>query len=450
MTDALLGRADVYAKLRRPANNRPVAALAVTAVLFCYGALCPALADVSRSLVGKEQQQAIDSSLVGEWTCDIGDTTVTLSLTADGHFALGKSKGTYRVDGSTLQLKGPDAEVAYQFDLAAGQLSLSGGDITQTLKFARVPGTGARKKWFSGLSAQSAGSKLRRIVTILLIALACRFALLLLRTLIHLIIYTDWSLLKYIYRYRKNRTMTIYSLGLNVSKYIIYFWALGWILTELGIDYRAYLASLSVIGLAIGFGSQGLVQDMVTGFFIIFEGQFDVGDMVEIPPHTGIVEELGLRMTRLRNYLGQRVVIPNRNIAAVGNYVKGAQQVYVDVAAVSAEAAERACSTLQQVGKEIHRQFEGVMLSAPRILKPMSLATGEHFVRMEAAIWPQQQWVIEQQLVPRIKEVLKSAGLEIPADRMAVFYHRRSQQRIVARRRKSKPLQGQAAKQQEK
>lgn len=96
---------------------------------------------------------------------------------------------------------------------------------------------------------------------------------------------------------------------------MVYFAALGFILGELGVNYTAYLASLSVIWLAVGFGSQGLVQDVVTGFFIIFEGQFDVGDMVEMSGQTGLVEELGLRMTRLRNYLGELISVPNRNIA---------------------------------------------------------------------------------------------------------------------------------------
>jgi small-conductance mechanosensitive channel len=405
--------------------------------------LCPVLsssvsAEPNSTFVGRQQRQAIRSSLIGEWICKVGSTKIVLNLSTDGRFTLGETEGIYDIDGSTLKLRGAEAEVGYQFELAAGQLTLSGGDISQTLKFSRVPGTGDRKSWLSQLSRKSTESKLHRIAVILLVAIGCRLLLSLFRGLIRFIIYTDWGPLKYIYRYRKNRTMTMYSLVLNVSRYVIYFYALGLILTELGIDYRAYLASLSVIGLAIGFGSQGLVQDMVTGFFIIFEGQFDVGDMVEIPPHTGIVEELGIRMTRLRNYLGQKVVIPNRNIAAVGNYVKGAQQAYIDVAVADAEAATKACGILQGVGEELRRQFEGIVLGDPAVPRPMSLATGEHFVRMELSIWPQQQWVVDQQLVPRIKEMMKNSDLEIPADRVAVFYHPRQEQQVRPRSRQSK------------
>ena len=187
---------------------------------------------------------------------------------------------------------------------------------------------------------------------------------------------------------------------------------------------------------------------MVTGFFIIFEGQFDVGDMVEIPPHTGIIEELGLRMTRLRNYLGQQVIIPNRNIAAVGNYSKGAQEAFIDVALSSPETSQRAKDTIRRLGEEVARQFEGIVMKVPEAPEAISLATDEHFVRMQLAIWPQQQWVVEQQLVPRIREALKREGLEIPGDRVAVFYHPREERpapvwRRIRSRRKKAPSKSQ-------
>ena len=231
--------------------------------------------------------------------------------------------------------------------------------------------------------------------------------------------------------------MTMYSLVINVAKYVLYLLALGFALSELGVNYKAYFASLSVIGLAIGFGSQGLVQDMVTGFFIIFEGQFNVGDMVEIPPYVGIVEELGLRMTRLRNYLGQTVTIPNRNIASVGNFIKGAQEAQVDVAIADKEVAHEAQNLLKQVADEISSQFAGTIVSAPKILNESSLATGEHFVRVYLAIWPQQQWVVEQQMVPRIREAFSRKGIEIPNDRVIAFYRPREETAIGGKQQKT-------------
>ena len=261
-----------------------------------------------------------------------------------------------------------------------------------------------------------------RIAMVIAILAVSRLIVFLLRALSRFIIFFEWGPLRFAYRTRKNRALTIHSLVLSILKYVIYFVAIGFVLTELGIDYRAYIASLSVIGLAIGFGSQGLVQDVVTGFFIIFEGQFGVGDMVEISGQVGMVEELGLRVTRLRNYFGASVVIQNRNIAMVGNYGPGGLRGYVDVAVSNAEAAKTTGAILATLAGEIGRQFEGVFLKQPTHVGPLTLETGEHFVRLQVALWPLQQWVIDQQLVPRVREALKASGIEVPGDRVIAFY----------------------------
>jgi len=381
----------------------------------------------SQGIVGTERQDALRSSLVGEWVCVMGHRKLVLMLIEEGSFELGNQKGRYVLEANTVRLKTNTSEISYQFELTASELTLSGGDLTTPLKFMRVRSVGDYEDWLSYLSPKTLNSKLKRIAVIFVIVVSCRILLLLFRTIIRFVIYCDRGPLKFIYRSHKSRTMTMYSLLINLSKYIVYLFALGFILSELGINYTAYLASLSVIGLAIGFGSQGLVQDMVTGFFIVFEEQFNVGDMVEIPPHVGVVQELGLRMTRLRNYLGQNVVIPNRNIATVGNYTKGAQHVTIDVAAVNREAAEQIKSPLLQIIEEIGCQFEEVIISTQKTTEIISLSTDEYFARVSLAIWPQQQWVIEQEAVPRIRSVLKSKGFEIPNDRVVVFYHPREQ-----------------------
>ena len=388
----------------------------------------------SQGIVGTEQQDALRSSLVGEWVCVMGHRKLVLMLTEEGGFELGNQKGRYVLKANIVRLKTNNSEISYQFELTASELTLSGGDLTQPLKFTRMRSVGDYEDWLSYLSPKSLNSKLKRIAVIFVIVVSCRLLLLLFRTIIHFVIYCDRGPLKFIYRSHKSRTMTIYSLLINLSKYIVYLFALGFILSELGVNYTAYLASLSVIGLAIGFGSQDLVQDMVTGFFIVFEEQFNVGDMVEIPPHFGVVQELGLRMTGLRNYLGQKVVIPNRNIATVGNYTKGAQHVTIDVAALSLEVAERIKSPLLQIVEEIGSQFEEVIISTQKTVEIISLSTDEYFARVSLAIWPQQQWVIEQEAVPRIRSVLKSKGFEIPNDRVVVFYHPREQLPVGSRK----------------
>lgn len=390
-------------------------------------ALCCGKWAFAQALVGGRAVQAVKAALVGEWVAEVGNAKLRLHFGSGGEVTLDGVDGQYSVDGSNLQIRLDSGSTTYQFELANDQLTLSGGDLARPLKFARLLEMGGYLDWVSGFSVRSSWVKLYRVLTVALIVVAARVLIALLRGLSHLVVLSDWGPLRFVYRTRKSRTLTIHSLALNLCKYVVYFVALGMILTELGVNYTTYLASLSVLGLAIAFGSQGFIQDMVTGFFVIFEEQYDVGDMVEISGQIGIAEELGLRMTRLRNYLGQVVTIPNRNIAVVGNYAKGALIAWVDVAVSNPEAAGKAAPVVEQTATEIARQFGGVVLAKPHLVGPISLGTGEHFVRLQLAIWPGQQWIIDLQLVPRVREVLKARGFEIPGDRVVAFYHAREE-----------------------
>ncbi|MBL7187535.1 MAG: hypothetical protein ISS70_14525 [Phycisphaerae bacterium] len=118
----------------------------------------------------------------------------------------------------------------------------------------------------------------------------------------------------------------------------------------------------------------------------------------------------------------------------MGNYMKGAQHVYIDIAAADTESAEQMKSSLTQIVEEIGRQFEEVVLSTTQAAETVSLSTGEHFARLSLAIWPQQQWVVDQELVPRIRSSLKNKSFEIPNDRVAVFYHPREQKPAIVHR----------------
>ncbi|HEX7009787.1 MAG TPA: mechanosensitive ion channel family protein [Phycisphaeraceae bacterium] len=376
-------------------------------------------------LVRQRQAAARQKAILGEWVAWLGDQTLSLQLKPNGQFQLNGIEGAYAIVGNELRLNMPEGAIHYTYQIADNELTLTGGGLDEPVTFTRRHSPLAYLSGLLDISPESLWTKLYRVLFILAVVAAAQLIISLLRWLSYLIIQVDRGPLGWLYRGRKNRARTINSLTLNFVKYFIYFTALGMILSELGVNYATYLASLSVVGLAIGFGSQGLVQDMVTGFFIIFEGQFDVGDMVEISGQTGIVEELGLRMTKIRNYLGQVVVIPNRNIAVVGNYSRGAQRAYVDTAVKDAESGRRAMAVLERLGQELAQQFEGVVLGPIRVTGPSTLATGEHFVRLHLSIWPKETWVIDQQLLPRLREQLRAQEIEIPSDRVQVFYHAR-------------------------
>ncbi len=376
--------------------------------------------------MSKEQDARLAETLIGQWVAPVGNARVTLTLEADGTYELGDQRGKYVIEGGKFLLDDGERATSFAITLANNQLTISGGDLTQPLVFGRRVQLSRYRTWLVNWRPAELEAKARRIVFVTTVLTVAWLIIYVLRTVSRWLLVGEYGPLRWLTHKKRNRVLTLHSLVLNVIKYIIFFTALGMVLSELGVNYTAYLASLSVIGLAIGFGSQGLVQDMVTGLFVIFEGQYDVGDMVEISGQTGVVEELGLRMTRLRNYLGQTVVIPNRNIAVVGNYAKGTQRVTIDVA-VAADAIDQSANALETIAGEAARQFTGVVVRQPRVDDKIALDTGEHFVRLSLRIWPGQVWVLDQQILPRIREGMAARELKIPGDRIAVFYYAREQ-----------------------
>ena len=130
---------------------------------------------------------------------------------------------------------------------------------------------------------------------------------------------------------RYPRSASLVTILVGAVTFVIYFMAVGLILKEFNVSLTTYLASASVIGLAIGFGSQGLVQDVVTGLTLIFSEALNIEDLVEISGQTGKVESIGLRFTTLVNLHGQKIHIPNRAIGIIGRFRNGYIRAYVDI-----------------------------------------------------------------------------------------------------------------------
>jgi hypothetical protein len=132
----------------------------------------------SQGIVGTERQDALRSSLVGEWVCVMGHRKLVLMLIEEGSFELGNQKGRYVLEANTVRLKTNTSEISYQFELTASELTLSGGDLTTPLKFMRVRSVGDYEDWLSYLSPKTLNSKLKRIAVIFVIVVSCRILLL--------------------------------------------------------------------------------------------------------------------------------------------------------------------------------------------------------------------------------------------------------------------------------
>jgi moderate conductance mechanosensitive channel len=155
-------------------------------------------------------------------------------------------------------------------------------------------------------------------------------------------------------------------------------------------------AGTAIIAAVIGFGAQSFLRDVIAGFSIIFEGQYSVGDFVLIKPQdvSGIVEELGLRMTKIRSLSGEVSYIPNGTMQGVINYVSGQQRFNVEVQVLDTEAAARVESALGEASE--------LYLSPPRLVE-RSEADGRVRMRIVAGVLPSMNWLVEENLTQQIK-----------------------------------------------
>ncbi|MBN1240757.1 MAG: mechanosensitive ion channel [Gammaproteobacteria bacterium] len=205
--------------------------------------------------------------------------------------------------------------------------------------------------------------------------------------------------------------------------FMLYFFVFGLILREFGVSLTAYLASASVLGLAIGFGSQGIVQDVVTGLTLIFSDLIDVGDLVEISGQAGVVRSISMRFVELENALGATVFIPNRTIYNVVNYPSGYVRCLVDVTLLGDAAAKDAMQeTTARLMTGFHEQFPGILITPPSIEGRHRVASGKEFLRLKFRIWPNRGGPIESAFVQELVATLKRAHEDYQPWMVAVTY----------------------------
>ncbi len=206
-----------------------------------------------------------------------------------------------------------------------------------------------------------------------------------------------------------SKSKTIASLSTSIVVFVLYFNAFGLILNELGVSLKAYLASASILGLAIGFGSQGLVQDVVNGLTIVFSGLFNVGDMVEIAGQVGIVRSFGMRFTVIENSFGANVHTPNRTITNVVRYPRGYIRGLADVTLPSEpEIARQMEEKLAAIVNSTFEQLSGILVSSPSIEGRMKTQSGKEFLRVKFRLWPGRGTPIETIFKQEVVYALKA------------------------------------------
>ncbi len=211
-------------------------------------------------------------------------------------------------------------------------------------------------------------------------------------------------------RINARRSKTIGVLIENVITYTVNFLALLLILSQFHFDLGPLLAGAGVVGLAIGFGAQSIVKDIITGFFIIFEDQFAVGDVIQTGNYRGTVESIGLRVTTLRAYTGEVHILPNSTFTAVTNYSMGNPVAVVDLSFSYQDDVERALRELQPILERLYESNSNVV-SLPLVQGIQTLGESNAAVRITLECQPQTRQSVIRELNREIERRWKEAEL---------------------------------------
>jgi small conductance mechanosensitive channel len=221
-------------------------------------------------------------------------------------------------------------------------------------------------------------------------------------------------------RYPKFATLT--SLIVSALTFLIYFGAAGLVLHEVfpRLDLRAYLATASVVGLAVAFGMQGLIQDIVIGLTLVFTDAFDVGDVIElsgsgVSAQVGRVERIGLRFTVLTNFQGQSVFVPNRNIVLVSRFRAGVIRAYVDIQIPSGAEESVVREQVETVARGFRSQYSAALITEPETFGTFEVdGGGWRYLRLRFRVWPGQGMLVETVFRERVLAEMRGIDPDYP------------------------------------
>jgi small-conductance mechanosensitive channel len=221
-------------------------------------------------------------------------------------------------------------------------------------------------------------------------------------------------------RYSERRQNTMLKLLENVIAYVVYFAAIVAVLSVMDIKVAGLLAGAGVLGLAIGFGAQNFVRDVITGFFIIFEDQFSVGDYVRIGQSEGTVQEIGLRTTKLTGMNGEIHIYPNGTIIEVINFSINNSIAIVDVSVAYETDISHVEDLIHEFLAALPEKHEQ-LVKEPELLGVQNIAATEVILRITAETKPMQHFAVSRIIRRDLKIFMDEHGIEIPYPRMVMY-----------------------------
>ena len=220
------------------------------------------------------------------------------------------------------------------------------------------------------------------------------------------------------------RAHTLTHIVRDVARIVIFFVGTMMILSESGVDLKPLLAAAGLGGLAIGFGAQSLVKDLISGFFILLENSVRVGDVVEVGGVGGFVEAVELRTIRLRDLSGNVHVVPNGIVDKVKNMTKEYSFYLFDIGVAYREDVDEVMGVLQEIAEEVRRdpRFADDILEPLEMLGVDQFADSAVIIKCRIKTLPIKQWRVGREMNRRIKKTFDAKGIEIPFPHQTIYW----------------------------
>jgi len=201
--------------------------------------------------------------------------------------------------------------------------------------------------------------------------------------------------------------------------------ALFVVLDQIGINITAALAGLGVVGIAVGLGAQALIRDIISGFLILLENQYGVGDVIQVGNLAGLVEEITLRRTILRDLDGARTSIPNGEIRTVRNLTQEWSRAHLNIAVAYKEDVDRVMAVMRKIWEEMAEDSNWssfIISTTPSLLRVDEFGDSGIVIKLVGETQPIRQWDVMAEFRRRVKRVFDEEGIEIPWPHTKVYF----------------------------
>jgi len=222
----------------------------------------------------------------------------------------------------------------------------------------------------------------------------------------------------------EKRTNTLLSIFKGMGRALIVIIAIMMILDEVGVPVAPVLAGFGIAGVAIGFGAQYLIRDLIAGIFIILENQYRMGDVVRVADIAGLVEGITLRKTVLRDLDGIVHHVPNGEIRVASNFTRHFSRVNLNISVGYGTDLDHAISVINRVGKELaeDEKWRKVIKTPPQVLRVDNLGDSGIDIKILGDVKPIEQWGVMGELRLRLKKAFDAEGIEIPWPHTKVYF----------------------------